>query len=130
MAEKLKVLIIDDEPLILSSLSCILSDEYEVITAEEGISELSMFFEHQPSVLLVDINMPFISGIEVLARIRDIDNQIPVVMMTGNGDTDPLWVMRCKELGISGYLTKPVFPDTLLSRIECGISKQFIPCEL
>lgn len=113
-----KILVIDDEPLILSSLTALLSDEYDVVTAEEGVSGLSTFCENHPSLVLLDINMPFISGVEVLVRIREMDSRIPVIMMTGSGESDHLWARRCEELGVSGYLTKPVSPDKLISQIE------------
>lgn len=113
-----KILVIDDEPLILSSLSALLSDEYEVATAEEGVSGLSTFCEFHPSLVLLDINMPFINGVEVLSRIREMDSRIPVIVMTGNRDSDPLWARRCKELGASGYLIKPVLPEELLHMIK------------
>lgn len=118
MAEKRKVLIIDDEPLILSSLSFILSDEYEVITAEEGISGISMFFEHHPSMVLVDINMPLIDGIEVLNRLREMDKNVPVILMTGKSSKDYLFNQRDNKLKASGYLIKPIFPEELLHTIK------------
>ncbi len=116
-----KILIIDDEPLILSSLLSLLSDRYEVITAEEGISGLSIFCENHPSLVLLDVNMPYINGIEVLARIRQMGSDVPVFMMTGRraaNSLDPSWTGRCAELGISGYLIKPISPDKLIRQIE------------
>ena len=121
-----KILIIDDEPLILSSLSYILSDRFEVMTAEEGVSGLSMFSDNHPSLVLLDVNMPYISGIEVLARIREMDSEVPVFMMTGIGKTDDLdssWTRQCASLGISGYFIKPVVPEKLLRQIEKAIKK-------
>lgn len=118
-----KILIIDDESLILSSLSTILSDNYEVITALEGVSGLTIFNQLHPSLVLVDANMPYMNGVEVLARIREIDRSVPVFMMTGREsvkyiELDYLWTKRCAELGISGYLIKPIPPAKLLRLIE------------
>lgn len=121
-----KILIIDDEPLILSSLSAVLSEEYEVITAEEGVSGLSMFCENHPSLVLLDVNMPWISGIEVLARIREMDSEVPVFMMTGRGKTDDLdssWTTQCAAMGVNGYFVKPITPEKLLRRIEKAIKE-------
>lgn len=118
-----KILIIEDEPLILSSLSEILSDKYDVLTAEEGVSGLSMFKQARPSLVLLDIDLPFLDGIEVLKNIREIDGHVPVLVLTGRYSTvaDEMkltWTTVCAKLGISGYLIKPVSPKKLLKKIE------------
>lgn len=121
------ILIIDDEPLILDSLSSLLSDKYEVLTAEEGISGLDIFNRRRPLAVILDINMPFLSGVEVLARIREIDQDVPVIMMTGRDypvqyiSADFLWTETCAELRATGYLTKPVSPEKLVHLIEKAI---------
>lgn len=118
-----KILIIEDEPLILSSLSEILSDKYDVLTAEEGISGLSLFKQAWPSLVLLDIDLPFLDGIDVLKNIREIDGHVPVLVLTGRYSTVAenmklTWTTVCAKLGISGYLIKPVSPKKLLKKIE------------
>lgn len=118
-----KILIIEDEPLILSSLSEILSDKYDVLTAEEGISGLSLFNQARPSLVLLDIDLPFLDGIEVLKNIREIDGHVHVLVLTGRYSTvaDEMkrtWTTECAKLGISGYQIKPVSPQKLLKDIE------------
>ncbi len=121
-----KILIIDDEPLILSSLSEILYDKYDVLKAEEGFSGLSMFKQACPSLVLLDIDLPFLSGIEVLKNIRESNGHVPVLVLTGRNSTvaDDMnlsWTTECAKLGISGYLTKPVSPVKLLNEIEAAL---------
>lgn len=123
-----KILVIDDEEMILSSLSIILSEKYDVITAEDGVSGLTKFNESHPSLVLLDINLPMMSGVEVLARIREIDRGVPVIVMTGRratvlGELSTLWTKQCAELAISGYLIKPISPDKLLRQIEKAIKR-------
>lgn len=117
------ILVIDDEPLILLSISTLLSYRYEVITAEDGVSGLTMFNESHPALVLLDINLPMMNGVEVLARIRETDRDVPVVVMTGRretvlGEISNLWTKQCAELAISGYVIKPISPDKLLKQID------------
>jgi CheY-like chemotaxis protein len=119
------ILIVDDEPLILDSLSALLSGSYNVLTAEEGVSGLSKFCEKRPSLVLLDINLPFINGIEILARIREMDRNVPIIMMTGrNTPNNADWLKRCAELGISCHLIKPISPETLLREIENALGSR------
>lgn len=115
-----RILIIDDEPMVLSSLFSLLGGDYDVITAEEGISGLSLFILHRPSVVMVDVSLPFLNGVEILDKIRERDKDVPVIMMTGRplSGIDYLWTERCAELGISGYLVKPVAPGNLLRQVK------------
>lgn len=128
MSNVATLLIIDDEPLILDSLSSLLSDKYEVLMAEEGISGLDIFNRRHPSAVILDVNLPFLNGVEVLARIREIDQDVPVIMMTGRGSAqyisaDFLWTKKCAELRATGYLTKPVSPEKLLLEVDRAIAE-------
>lgn len=118
-----KILIIEDEHMILSSLSDILSYKYEVLTAEEGISGLTIFKQTRPSLVLLDIDLPFMDGIAVLESLREIDGNVPVLVLTGRlftaaDDMKLSWTTACAKLGISGYLIKPLSPKKLLKKIE------------
>lgn len=119
-ASNRKILIIDDEPMVLLSLGSILAHEYDVVMAEEGISGLSLFIQQRPSIVMVDVSLPFLNGVEILSRIRETNKDVPVIMMTGRAinDIDSLWTERCAELGISGYIIKPVSPQNLLRQVE------------
>ena len=80
------VMIVDDEPSILHSLSGILSDEgYEVITASNGYEALKRIEHESPDLVLLDIWMPGLDGIETLKEIKKNNPVIQVIIMTGHG---------------------------------------------
>jgi DNA-binding NtrC family response regulator len=84
-----KLLIIGDEEPIRRALGRTLkSDGYEVLTAEDGKTGIELFTQDPPPIILTDIKMPGIDGIEVLKRIKAIDNEVEVIVITGYGDMD------------------------------------------
>ena len=115
--DKPSLLIIDDEPLLLSSLARLLELEFNVLTASNGKEGLKKF-ESNPSlsIILLDLLMPVMNGLEVLWAIRAMDKNIKVVIMTGTCSYE--WATQCADLNVQGYIQKPLDPDELLSRIR------------
>jgi signal transduction histidine kinase len=112
-----KVLVIDDERPILEMLELSLSSEgYEVLTAENGEKALEIFREHRPRLILTDIKMPGIDGIEVLKRIKAMDNDVEVIVITGHGDLDT--AVSALQNGASDFVTKPLRDEVLMVSIE------------
>jgi DNA-binding response OmpR family regulator len=101
------VLIVDDDPkhqrLIAMNFS---SEGYRAITAENGEEALKMIQNEKPGIVLLDIMMPGIDGIEVLQRIKKYDPDIPVVMVSAMWDEKE--AKRSLELGAYEYITKPI----------------------
>ncbi len=112
-----KVLIVDDERPILEMLDLSLSSEgYEVLTAESGEKALEIFEKQHPKLVLTDIKMPGIDGIEVLQRIKKIDDQVEVIVITGHGDMDT--AVAALKYGASDFVTKPLRDEVLMVSIE------------
>lgn len=111
------ILIVDDEPLMLDSLSLILEDEFNVLTATVGRKALSIIKTKTVSLILTDLHMPGMSGVELLEHVRSSNSKIPIIVMTGNSCHE--WAMRCADLNIQGYVVKkPVGSEELVERIR------------
>ncbi|MBU4264220.1 MAG: response regulator, partial [Proteobacteria bacterium] len=114
-----KLLIIDDERPILEVLDIFLTSEgYEVITAENGKEGLEIFEKEGGGINLVitDIKMPEIEGLEVLRRIKAIDKDTEVIVVTGHGDMDS--AIESLKYGASDFINKPVRFEALLLALD------------
>jgi signal transduction histidine kinase len=108
-----RLLIIDDELPILEMMDLSLSSEgYEVLTAESGEKGLEIFEREKPGLIITDIKMPGMDGLEVLRRIRGSQNEAEVIVITGHGDMDT--AITALQHGASDFITKPVREDALL----------------
>ena len=114
------ILLVDDELSARAVISAILArvPGFHVIEAGDGIGAWERALSELPDLILLDITLPGIDGIEVLARLKSEDEtlDIPVIMVTGRtGEADR---KRCAELGAEGYLAKPFAPTDLISMIK------------
>lgn len=110
------VLIIDDEPGFLESLYIILRNDYNVMTAKDGRTALSIIDSIPVSLILIDLQMPGMTGIQLLQKIREMDNDTPVLVITGNSSHD--YAKQCCNLFIQGYIEKPVDIQALLGKVK------------
>jgi DNA-binding response OmpR family regulator len=102
-----RILITDDEEEICSTLAEYLEDKgYEVFHATNGQDALRLLKEVRPHLMLLDIRMPEQDGIEILRRVRQIDNQIGVIMITAFHDVNI--AQEALKLGACDFVTKPV----------------------
>ena len=102
-----KVLVVDDEPEAVELLVEFLSSKgYEVLTATSGQEALRQVKEERPHLVLLDVQMPKMNGIEVLKRIREIDPEMGVIMATGVNEEDV--GRQALELGAFDYIVKPL----------------------
>ena len=107
-----KLLLIDDEPDILRVLSISLkADGYEVIPALNGAEGLEAFAAHKPAIVITDIKMPGMDGIEVLEKIKEMDADTEVIIITGHGDIDN--AIESLKYGASDFINKPVRDEAL-----------------
>jgi len=107
-----KILVVDDEHLIRWSLEQNLKKQgYEVATAGTGEDALRLVREEQPDLVMLDINLPGISGIEVLEKIKDYDDEVIVIMVTAHGGLDT--AVNAMRLGAYDYVSKPFNLDEL-----------------
>ncbi len=114
----MKILTIDDQQLILLSVEKrLLELGYEVKTASSGEQGVEVFDNFQPDLVLVDINMPGMSGLKVVEHIRvDKKSETPILVMSGN--TDEKIIVDGFDLGINDYMKKPVSLDEMAARIK------------
>ncbi len=106
------ILLVDDEEGIRTVLGLTLADEgYEVVTAVDGEDALRAFAAHAPSIVLTDIKMPGMSGLELLKRLKAADRDVEVIMLTGHGDME-LAVESLKN-DATDFITKPIGDDAL-----------------
>ncbi|MBU1230536.1 MAG: response regulator [Proteobacteria bacterium] len=102
-----KILVIDDEQPTLNMFRLLLAAYgYEILTAANGAEGLEAFERERPSVVLTDIKMPVMDGIEVLKRIKEIDPHAEVIVITGHGDMD--LAIRALNLDATDFINKPV----------------------
>jgi two-component system, sensor histidine kinase and response regulator len=119
-----RVLVCEDEPINQEILGCILTDlGYQVDTAENGIVAIEMTSNAQYDLILMDMQMPEIDGIEATKCIRRLENyqRVPIIALTANAfESDR---QACIEAGMNDFVTKPVYPETLEERIRHWLVK-------
>ncbi len=114
------VLIVDDEESIIQSLQGILTDEgFEVISAGSGPAALEKIDEVMPDIVLLDIWMPGMDGIETLVKIKESHSELQVVMMSGHGNIET--AVKATKLGAYDFIEKPLSIEKLLLVINNAV---------
>ena len=114
---KERILIVDDEKNIVASLEGILSDEgYETTTTGDGLAALEMIHLDPPDLVILDIWLPGVDGIEVLKTVRTYHPEIKVLIMSGHGTIDT--AVKATKLGANDFIEKPFSIDRLVQSIE------------
>jgi two-component system NtrC family sensor kinase len=107
-----KLLLIDDEPDILRVLSRSLrADGYEVVCAQNGTEGIAVFEKEKPDIVITDIKMPGMDGIEVLKTVKDLHVDTEVIIITGHGDIEN--AIEALKHGASDFINKPVRDEAL-----------------
>lgn len=120
MYKNIKVLYAEDEEGIRENISFVLSLLFkEVFVAKDGEEAFELFEEKKPDLLIFDICMPKMDGIEVLNKIRKSNKAIPIIVLTAH--TEETYLFRAIELNITRYLLKPFSKDALLDAIKTCI---------
>src|SRR3954469_2931987 len=116
-----RVLVIDDEPHILRALRINLSVRgYEVITASTGAGALRAAAEHPPDVVVLDLGLPDISGIDVLAGLRGWLSAPVIVLSARTDSSDKVGAL---DAGADDYVTKPFGMDEFLARLRAAVRR-------
>jgi two-component system KDP operon response regulator KdpE len=116
-----RVLVIDDEPQILRALRINLSVRgYEVMTAPTGVAALRMAADNRPDVIILDLGLPDMSGIEVLEGLRGWLST-PVIVLSAR--TDSTEKVEALDAGADDYVTKPFGMDELLARLRAAVRR-------
>ncbi|WP_300458937.1 response regulator [Desulfobacula sp.] len=117
-----KILIVDDEEIIVRLLSMSLrSDGYETVTANSGEQGLAVFKSESPDIVVTDIKMPGMDGLELLKQIKEIDPEKEVIIVTGHGDIDS--TITALQRGASDFINKPVRDEALAIALERAKAK-------
>jgi two-component system, OmpR family, KDP operon response regulator KdpE len=116
-----KILVVDDEPQIRRVLRVILTGErYEIMESRSGESALSTFREFLPDLILLDLNMPGIGGLETCRAIRDVSD-VPIIILTvRSGENEKVELL---DTGADDYITKPFAKRELLARIRAALRR-------
>ena len=117
-----RILVVDDDSMNLVRTKMILKKHYIVFLAESGEEALRKLKTEKIDLVLLDIAMPNMNGIETFERMRDDAIEIPVIFLTASGDEDD--VLDALSLGAVNYLKKPYIPQELLKRIAKGFEKK------
>ncbi len=113
MSNKTRVLVVDDEPSARSGLERLLREEgYVVHTAADGPEALAVAHDHPPDIVITDLKMPGMDGVELTQKLHEIDPDLPVIVATAFGDVAS--AVSAMRAGAEDYLTKPIDFDALL----------------
>lgn len=121
MDTKATVLVVDDENGIRESFNMILKDEYHVLLAETGEEALDMFRNNPVDLILLDILLPDINGIELLERLKGMDPNTEIIMVTGVKEIQP--AVKAIKLGAYEYIIKPFVVEDIINVIDRALEK-------
>ncbi|MDZ7290034.1 MAG: sigma-54 dependent transcriptional regulator [candidate division KSB1 bacterium] len=116
-----KILLVDDEPGVLSALETLLADTYPILTAENGTAAWQILQDEDIAVAVVDLALPDLNGLELLRRLRENDLPTELIMVTGYGTIDS--AVEAMRIGAYDYLTKPVDGARLQQVIAKAVEK-------
>ena len=115
--ETVKVLLIDDEPELLEVMKDLLEEQkFQMFCASGGLNGIQLNEQQDPDLILLDLRMPGMDGIETLRSIREQDEKVRVIILTGYGCPDT--IRDAADLDVSEYLSKPFENEDLINVIE------------
>ncbi|MGD8770928.1 MAG: response regulator transcription factor [Desulfobacterales bacterium] len=121
--KRTRILLADDHKIVLEGLRSLLEPEFELVgTAEDGRTLLRLSEKLQPDVIVVDISMPLLNGIEAVRQIKEISPDISIVFLTMHPDVT--YAARAFDVGASGYVLKHSAPSELVTAIHSAMKGQ------
>lgn len=117
-----RILIIDDDTSLLESYMVLLEDEFQVYTAESGVEGLEILRREDAHIVLLDLRLPDMGGLEVLRRIKALDENIDVIMITAVKNVRT--AVDAIKMGAYDYVVKPFEVDDILSRLRHALEHQ------
>ena len=123
MENKMRILAVDDNIINLATIEQELKNKYDVITVNSGVRAIRFLNKEKPDLILLDVQMALMDGIETLKEIRTLENgaTIPVIMLTSKKDRET--VIEGTKLGILDYVLKPFDSQDLHARIDRALKK-------
>lgn len=117
-----KVLVVDDDLALSEMIGIVLKNhDYQPVFCADGALALEVFEDSAPELILLDVMLPGLDGIEVCRQIRQL-SQVPIIMLTAKTDTHD--VVRGLESGADDYLTKPFKPAELIARMKARLRRE------
>jgi len=119
------VLIVEDDPTTVQLIEFLLrKNNFEVLIAQDGVEALRISREKKPDLILMDVMMPRMDGIEAIEKLQESEEtqDIPIVILSALGQE--MDVMRGLQAGASGYIVKPFSPQELLDEIKTRLEKK------
>lgn len=114
------ILVVEDDPSLLAGLALNLRKAgYRVVTAADGEAALASFESERPDLVLLDLMLPGVDGLDILSRIRSSDASLPVVVLTALGGEEDK--VRGLDVGANDYVTKPFSIAELLARVRAAL---------
>ena len=110
-----RVLVVDDDDMNLARTKIILGKEYDVLLANSGVRALHILKNQKVDLVLLDIDMPLMNGIETFEHMKEFAADIPVIFLTASGEVED--VVGALLLGAVNYLKKPFPPQELMKRV-------------
>lgn len=101
-----RILIVEDEPISLEMLSKTLKEDFNVLTADNGKKGFELYKKFNPHIIISDLNMPIMNGIELIQKIRELDQNSKIIITTFKNDVQTL--LQASELKLFKYLIKPI----------------------
>jgi len=130
MSGSIKILVVDDEEDILEFLGYNLRSEgYEVIVANNGVLAIELAKEHIPSLIILDVQMPNMDGITTCEKIREIDSLKSTVVTFLTARSEDYSQIAGFEAGADDYITKPIRPKVLVSRVKALLKRRGVTKE-
>jgi DNA-binding NtrC family response regulator len=121
--KKARILVVDDEASARSGLAKLLEQEgYEVDTAADGLLALELVAEKAPRLIVTDLKMPNMDGMELVAKVREQTPEIPTIVTTAFNDLSS--AVQAMRAGAEDYLTKPIDFDVLLIAVERALQRR------
>jgi DNA-binding response OmpR family regulator len=125
MKRPIKVLIIEDDPNIVELIQLYLEKAgFSSIAAYDGEEGLTQFYHESPDCIILDLMLPKMNGWEVCKMIRLEDKQLPIVMLTGKGETYD--IVNGLEIGADDYIVKPFDPNELIARVKSVLRRTIL----
>lgn len=117
----MKILLIDDSNLSRNIFKRSLGDTYTYLEAPDGVTGIEMFYLERPELVILDLTMPGMHGMDVLTQLKNIDPNVRVIV--GSADVQDFSKQQAQELGAVAYITKPFTPQAIQEAVNTALQK-------
>jgi DNA-binding NtrC family response regulator len=122
MKEKTTILVVDDEHGVRQSFQMVLKDQYDILLAETGQEALNVFIQNSVDLVLLDIRLPDIDGVDLLVKLKEMDPNVEIIMVTAVKEIQT--AVKAIKSGAYEYIIKPFIVDDVLTVIHRALEKR------